>query len=176
MSLEDLSFEQRDELAALAKRLADNPATRKDFLRMTKKVNPDLVIPELALEESTQKMMDQAEDRVKQLENKLMQKEAEEKLDRKRQALIESGKASSRQEVEEIEKVMIEKHIADHDAAADYWKWMQQSAEPTPMGYNPSAMNKFDLSKYWKNPQLGARDEAAKALQELRGNRRPIGI
>ena len=176
MSLEDLSFEQRDELAALAKRLADNPATRKDFLRMTKKVNPDLVIPELALEETTEKMMDQANDRVKKLEDQLMQRDAEEKLEKKRQALIENGKAASREEVAEIEKIMLEKNIANHETAADYWTWMKQSAEPTPMGYNPSAINKFDLSKYWKNPQMGARDEAAKALQELRGNRRPIGI
>ena len=33
MSLEDLSLEQRDELASLAKTLADNPQTRKEFLR-----------------------------------------------------------------------------------------------------------------------------------------------
>jgi len=36
-SLEDLSPEARDELAALARQLAENPATRKDFLRLTKK-------------------------------------------------------------------------------------------------------------------------------------------
>ena len=36
MSLEDMSLEQRDELAMLAKQLADNPATRKEFLRMTR--------------------------------------------------------------------------------------------------------------------------------------------
>ena len=48
MSLENLSPEARDELAALAQKLADNPETRKDFLRMTKKVNPDLPIPELS--------------------------------------------------------------------------------------------------------------------------------
>jgi hypothetical protein len=44
------------------------------------------------------------------------------------------------------------------------------------MGYSSSALNKFDLSKYWKNPQMGARDEAAQALKDLRKNTRPIGI
>ena len=44
------------------------------------------------------------------------------------------------------------------------------------MGYTPSALSKFDLSKYWKNPQMGARDEAAQALKDLRKNTRPIGI
>jgi len=38
-------------------------------------------------------------------------------------------------------------------------------------------MNKFDLSKYWKNPQMGARDEAQRALADLsKQNSRPIGF
>ena len=53
MSLEDISLEQRDELALLAKQLAENPSTRKDFLRMTKKVKPDLPIPELEIQDYT---------------------------------------------------------------------------------------------------------------------------
>ena len=38
MSLEDLSFEQRDQMAALMRELSDNPQTRKDVLRLTKKI------------------------------------------------------------------------------------------------------------------------------------------
>jgi hypothetical protein len=53
---------------------------------------------------------------------------------------------------------------------------MNQSAAPTPTGYNPSAINKFDLSAYWKNPIQGARNEAAKALSELRRNPKPLGL
>lgn len=41
MSLEDLSIEQRDELALLAKEMSDNPATRKEMLRLTKKLRPN---------------------------------------------------------------------------------------------------------------------------------------
>jgi hypothetical protein len=55
MSLENLSLEARDELAALAQTLAENPETRKDFLRMTKRVKPDLPIPELDIEDYTHK-------------------------------------------------------------------------------------------------------------------------
>ena len=53
MSLEDLSTEARDELAALARQLAENPNTRKDFLRLTKKAKPDMPIPELEIEDAT---------------------------------------------------------------------------------------------------------------------------
>jgi len=32
------------------------------------------------------------------------------------------------------------------------------------------------LQAYWKNPQRAARDEAFKALAEMRNPRRPIGL
>jgi hypothetical protein len=51
MSLENVSLEARDELASLSQMLAENPETRKEFLRMTKKVKPDLPIPELDMED-----------------------------------------------------------------------------------------------------------------------------
>ena len=174
MSLEDLSFEQRDELAMLAKQLADNPQTRKEFLRMTKQVKPEMSIPELEIEDYTNKKVTAAEERVMRLEAQLRDRDAREELEKRRAKLNRSEK-----EIAEIEKVMLEKGMTNHETAAEYFDWMNQAAAPTPnsaMGYNPSALNKFDLSKYWKNPQMGARDEAAKALGELRKNTRPIGI
>jgi len=174
MSLEDLSFEQRDELAMLAKQLADNPQTRKEFLRMTKQVKPEMSIPELDIEDYTNKKVTAAEERVMRLEAQLRDRDAREELEKRRAKLNRSEK-----EIAEIEKVMLEKGMTNHETAAEYFDWMNQAAAPTPnsaMGYNPSALNKFDLSKYWKNPQMGARDEASKALQELRKNTRPIGI
>ena len=176
MSLEDVSYEQRDQLAALMRELSDNPATRKEVLRLTKKIKPDLVIPELDIEESTTSAVSETRRELEAMRAEMAQKRAEEDLERRRNALIRKGYAASDSDVEEIEKVMLEKKIADHDTAAEYWQWMKQSAAPTPTGYNPSAINKFDLSKYYKNPVGAARDEASKALQELRKNTRPIGF
>lgn len=176
MSLEDVSYEQRDQLAALMRELSDNPATRKEVLRLTKKIKPDLVIPELEIEETTSSAVSEARKEVEAMRNELAQKRAEEDLEKRRNALIRKGLAATDEDVEEIEKVMLEKKIADHDTAAEYWQWMKQSAAPTPTGYNPSAVSKFDLNKYYKNPVGAARDEAAKALQELRKNTRPIGF
>jgi hypothetical protein len=174
MSLEDLSFEQRDELAMLAKQLADNPATRKEFLRMTKQVKPEMSIPELEIEDYTNKKVTAAEERVMKLEANMRDRDARDELEKRRARLNRPA-----EEVAEIEKVMLEKGMTNHETAAEYFDWMKQAAAPTPnsaMGYNPSALSKFDLNKYWKNPQMGARDEAQKALQELRKNTRPIGI
>ena len=174
MSLEDLSLEQRDELAMLARQLADNPATRKQFLRMTKQVKPEMSIPELDMEDFTNTKVSAAETRVMNLEAKMRERDAVEELNKRRARLNRPTK-----EIEEIEKLMLDKGMTNHETAAEYFDWMRQAAEPTPnsaMGYTPSALSKFDLSKYWKNPQMGARDEAAQALKDLRKNTRPIGI
>ena len=143
MSLEDISLEQRDELALLAKQLAENPSTRKDFLRMTKKVKPDLPIPELEMQDYTEKKMSDMENRLLVSENKLREKDAREELNRRRQSLITKGLARDDADVEQIEKIMLSKNISNHETAAEYFDWMKQAAEPTPSGYNPSEAESF---------------------------------
>ncbi len=75
MSLEDLSYEARDELALLARQLAENPKTRKAFLRLTKEAKPDMPIPELEIEDSTNYAVQKANDRVAHLEARIQQKD-----------------------------------------------------------------------------------------------------
>ena len=176
MSLENLSLEARDELAALAQTLAENPNTRKDFLRMTKKVKPDLPIPELDIEDYTQKAVSRSEDRVQALEAKLREKEAIEELQNRRNALMKKGLISNESEIGDVEKIMLERGITNHETAAEYHQWMKQAAVPTSTGYNPSAVRQFDLNKYWKNPISAARNEAMNALNDLRKPQRPIGL
>jgi len=50
---------------------------------------------------------------------------------------MKKGLIQDESEIEEVEKVMLEKGITNHEAAAEYWQWMKQSAAPTPSGYNP---------------------------------------
>ena len=176
MSLENISPDARDELAALAQQLAENPATRKDFLRMTKKVKPDLPIPELEIEETTTRAVSKAEERVQALEAKLREKEAIEELQKRREQLVKKGLEKSEDDVEAVEKLMLEKGITNHETAAEYHEWMRQAAVPTASSYNPSPVKGFDLNKYWKNPNQAARNEALNALNELRNPRRPIGL
>lgn len=176
MSLEDLTPEARDELALLAKQLAENPKTRKNFLRLTREARPDMPIPEIEIEDNTSAVLQQAEERVQSLEAKLQQRDALNELERRRNALLKKGLVDSEDDIPEVEKVMLEKGITNHESAAEYWKWMKQSAEPTPIGYNSSPLNGFDLNKYWKNPTKAARDNAMQALGELRKTPRPIGL
>jgi len=169
-------MEARDELAALAQQLADNPATRKDFLRMTKKVKPDLPIPELDMEDYTHNAVNKSEQRVQALEAKLRERDAVEELQKRRQSLMKKGLIASEDEVKDVEKIMLERGITNHETAAEFHQWMKQAAVPTSSGYNPSPVKQFDLNKYWKNPVNAARDEAASALRDLRKPQRPIGL
>ena len=176
MSLENLSLEARDELAQLAQTLAENPDTRKDFLRMTKKVKPDLPIPELDIEDYTNRAVNRSEDRVQALEAKLRECDAVEELQKRRQSLMRKGLIANESEVNDVEKIMLERGITNHETAAEYHQWMKQAAVPTSTGYNPSAVKQFDLNKYWKNPAAAARNEAMNALNDLRKPQRPIGL
>ena len=132
MSLENLSIEARDELAALAQQLADNPETRKEFLKMTKKVKPEIPIPELDIEEKTTMAVNRAEQRVQELEAKLKQKDALEELHRRRQAIVKKGLASE-DDIEGIEKLMLEKKIAEElELLSDLKKQIREVIEAVP--------------------------------------------
>ena len=176
MSLEDMSFEQRDQMALLMRELSDNPETRKEILRLTRKVKPGLVIPELDIEDHTSSAVSKVYQELEQMKSQKREDDAVADLNKRRMSLIKKGLIRDESEIEQVEKIMLDKGITNHESAAEYWDWMKQSAVPTPTGYNPSAVAKFDLGKYSKNPVMAARDEASKALNELRRNPRPIGL
>ena len=175
MSLENYSPEAIEELAALSKRLSENPKTRKSFLRLAKEVNPDIPMPELEMEEMVNERTTAAEKRVTDLENQLRAQQVRDELNRRRNKLKESGYVQTDDDILEIEKLMTEKGIANHETAADYWRHMKQAAVPTP-GYPQPVMSRMDVKGYMKNPVAAARENAAAALAELRKNPKPIGL
>jgi hypothetical protein len=177
MSLENMSFDERDSLAELSKKLADNPKTRKAFLRLTKEVNPELTIPEIEIEDSTSSALLKMQNENDSLRNKFREREALDDLEKRRNNLMKKGLAKSDDDVAAIEKVMLEEGITNHEAAARHWAWMQQAAAPTPSQFHTNvAKNQgWDLSRFSKNPIGTARDVAHEALAELRKNR-PIGF
>ena len=176
MSLENLSPEAQAELAALARSLAENPTTRKQFLQLTKQVRPDVPIPEIEIEERTNSVLAEANKKVESLEQKLRQKEAKEELEKRRMALIKKNLVDSEEDITAVEKLMVEKGIANHETAAEYHQWMKQAAAPTPSQFPQPVMSKFNTKDFMKNPVGAARDAAHAALQEFRRNPKPIGL
>ena len=176
MSLENLSIEAQAELAALAKTLAEDPKTRKQFLQLTKQVRPDVPIPEIEIEERTNEVLTAANKRVESLEAKLRQKEAKEALEKRRQDLLKKQLVSSEDDIKEVEKLMVEKGIANHETAAEYHQWMKQMSAPTPSQFPQPVMSRFNTADFMKNPVGAARDAAHAALNEFRKNPKPIGL
>ena len=170
-SLEDLPVDVRDQLALLAKELSDDPKTRKQFLRLAKEKRPNIPFPEIEIEDQTNEALSKAMKELDDVKGKLMERDAQADLDKRRAKLISSGKAASLEEVDAIEKVMVDKKIADHDVAADYWRWMNQAATPTAPNFHTGLMDKSardQLGKFWKNPTQAARDEASAAILDFR--------
>ena len=176
MSLEDKSYEERDELARLALQLSNDPKTRPDFMRLTRQVRPDVAMPELEIEERVNTHFTNSQQKIASLEAKLAERDAIDNLESRRKSLLDKGLVQTRSEIQEVEKLMLEKGITNHDAAAEYHNFMKQAAVPTPSGYNPNPMKQFDLSAFRKNPIQAARDVAAQAMSEIRKPTRPIGL
>lgn len=176
MSLEDKSYDERDELAKLSLQLSQDPNTRADFMRLTKKVRPDVAMPELEIEDRTRNMFNQAQQEINSLKAQLQERNSLDTLESRRKGLLDKGLVSSRAEIQEVEKLMLEKNIPVHETAAEYHNFMKQAAVPTPTGYNPNPMRQFDLSAFRKNPVQAAREVAAQAMNEFRKPTKPIGL
>jgi hypothetical protein len=176
MSLENLSLEARDELASLMQTLAESPDTREDILRLTKRVKPNLNIPEIDLKDRTNSELSKMREENEALRNEFRARDAKADLDERRKSLVKKGLAQSDEDIQAIEKVMLEKKIADHETAAEYHQYMKEAAKPTPTGYNPSAIRGLNLNQFWKDPRGAAQQEAVKAFQDLRKPQRPIGL
>ena len=88
MSLEDVSYEARDELARLAKQLSDSPETRTQFLKLAKKVRPDVVMPEIEMEERYSQKFHDFEQKLATRDAKQAERDAMENLEYHRKFLF----------------------------------------------------------------------------------------
>ena len=137
-SLENYTESQIASLAALANDLQKDPATRKDFLRLTKKKYPTQPIPELDVDDQVVAATKPLQESVASLEKKFIESEAERNVLRKRQDLYDEG--FSKEDVTAIEKVMMDEKIPSHETAAKYFKATRQTATPTPSTITPMTL------------------------------------
>lgn len=129
-SLEGMTPEQIEAMAATYHTLLSNPETREMALRATKKVNPSLSVPEVELKDLAAKEFKTRDDQIAKLQADLLQRDVEQRTERARANLRESG--FSKADVEAIEKLMVEKQIPSHDTAAEFYRGQQKIAEPAP--------------------------------------------
>lgn len=173
-SLEDYSPEELAAMGKLYADLAKNPETREVVLRATKKVSPTTSIPEIELMDkvnaATKPLLDELTTRrAKDVEN-----EQKERLRAARAELLDAG--HSKQELEEIEKLMLEQkkegNLLSHKGAAEFYKLQKQTAQPTPSGLRVNTLpwSGKDVKAAGGVRKYGA-IEAQKAIDDLKAGR-----
>ena len=168
-NLEGMSSEEVQALAALAKSVRDNPATRKRFFETVKEANPNLSIPEIDVERGFSQHLKTRDEEIAKLraeqEQERRQREARDRIDQ----LKDAGVISSANEFNEVVKYASENGFQVTDAglkrAAEARRREQESAVPTPTHVFPRPSN--DNKDLMRNPQQWARNEASKIMDEL---------
>lgn len=172
ISLEGLSVEQITGLATLAKGLGDNPKTRKDFMRLVKAGNPDLSIPEVDLPDEIMSRIDAEAKKREALEAQLLEASVREQV-RERREELKRAKSLSDEQIGEVEKLMVEKGIGNHDTAADFYLSQRKMAEPTPSFAAPKKLEIPALDQIRKGASMREIMETAahQAIDDLKSGR-----
>jgi hypothetical protein len=171
VSLEGMSPEAIADLALLAKGLSDNPKTRGQFLGLMKSADPSMSIPEIDIPNNIGAAVKPHLERINKLETEAREREIRDTITARR-AKISKDKGLSESEVTEVEKMMVEKGISNHETAAEFYLSQKQSAAPTPSSFSQPAMPKPDLKGMGVNINQWARGEATNAIAELIKGRR----
>lgn len=176
-SLENLPIEQVENMAATYNALLANPETRDLVLGATKKVFPNVSIPEYDLRKRQDDELKSRDDRINELMAKQLQAEAEQRVRDERDLL--RGKGYSAEAIAAIEKVMMEKKIQTYEVAAEFYDAQNRIAEPTPGTTLSDRPTSFSLPpnplEAVKQGRHGLRDwsrnESAAAIDDLRAGR-----
>ena len=169
-SLETLS-EGDKQLIALAKGLAEDPKTRKEFLKLVKAKHPDQVIPEIDTEAQMQAFAKPYIDKLAQMEKSQMERDVQARIKERRAELKSQGYSDD--DVKAIEEVMVKEQIPNYATAAKYYKQGKELAQPTvaakdlvtKMPVDKKTIKEAGGIKNW------ARTEASNAIADLKSGR-----
>lgn len=174
-SLEGMSPEQRDELARLTMDIANNPKTRGLYLRAVKEAKPGTPIPELDLENRVLDAVRPYAKKTLELEQKLVETAAKNRVVEARQALADDG--YSKDEIDQIEALMVEEKksgsMLNHKTAANFFKMRQQTAAPTPASLHTMQLPRADKAavKEAGGFKQFYRGEAHRAIDDIRSGK-----
>lgn len=182
-SLENLSEEEIAGMASTYQALINNPETRDLALRMTKKVNPALSIPEIELVDRANAAFKKQQEEIDTMKVREAERAAKDLVNTRRAELADQG--FTKADITAIEKIMVDEQIPNYQTAANYYKGQQQLAAATSNTgpHNPAGGN-------WKLPENAlaagkggkaglktfARNEAAAAMAELQAKGGRINI
>jgi hypothetical protein len=170
-SLENLTAEQRAELniGRLARKLLIDPESREATAKLLQKADPTLQFPDIAAKDEARKIKEEASEKVRELEKRLLERDAREALAKQHQRIRDAGL-----DVKMVNELM-EKHgiPPTEDGYGIVMELIQsraQLAESTPEVIQP--MVKPDIKEMWNDPVAWREKEGYKVLNELLAARR----
>ena len=174
MSLEGKSVEEIQALAELANGLASDPKTRQGFLHLTKVANPATNIPEIDIPAALQRQFAEPLAKLDALQKAHEAREMKDRIEASRRDIIAKGVSAS--DVPAIEKLMVEKGIANHETAVEFFQQQQRAAAPTPAstysGIRRLEQPKMpDLKQFAGDPKAFTYGTAYSVIDEIRGRK-----
>jgi hypothetical protein len=167
--LEGMSDESIKELATYAKGLSDNPETRPGFLSGIKKLNPAANIPEIDMPAKFETMLAAERGEREKIQKQMLERDVRDNIERQRSVIMEQG--ISKSEVSEVEKIMTEQGIVNHETAAKYFLAQKKMATPTPPVGNMATTHQLpviDSKPFGGNVRAWGKAEGMKVWNELK--------
>lgn len=175
MALEGKTTEEIEALAQLADSVLSNPKTRGVFQRTLKTANPSLSIPELELEDRVAAAVKPHIDKVATLEATNARNAEMAQANTLYETLHDDRVVSGRKDFNELVKYAADKGFMTNEQglrmAGSHRVTEQEMAEPTPHIMTAELLQR-DNKDLMANPALWARQEAAKAMDELAKRRK----
>jgi hypothetical protein len=174
-SLENLTPEQLEGLTrskALLDSVLNDPETRKPALRLLKKKNPTLSIPEIDAEEAAAAAIEKERSERQALEAKIREAEARENVRAQREKVVAEGYCSL-DEIPALEKFMLDNEIPNYEKAAKLFKQAKR-AESAAAAAHVSGDNTLSMpndKELYRNPTRWARQQAALEIDRIIGAR-----
>ena len=173
----DYTPEQLAELGQVMLELSTSPKTRITTLESIKSIKPELSIPELDARMRAEEALKPMQARLEEMEKREREREVAERVAAGRKAALKVEGVKSA-DLEAIEKLMVEKHIPSHETAAELFAAQNRVAVPTTSHMRPPGRfetqklpNAETLKEFGGNLRAYQRDQAYRAIDELRGRR-----
>lgn len=172
-SFEQLTDEQRLNLARVGHRLLHNPEVSKDARRLLMKADPSVKFPDLEVEETMQSELAKRDKKIDEMSQSQMQEAAERRRESCRQQARDRGL-----DPDEVEKAITERGIVKWETAMEHVEMKNRLATPTPDagsggdgGSSTRLPDGDDLKDFWNDPAAWANKQAHLAVDEIKQNR-----
>lgn len=165
-SLENLTPEQRAELniGRLTKQLLTDPATREQTAKLLQQQDKTLRFPDVDAKEEVRKANEKAREQIAELEKRLLENEARNKLKEHHQKIREAGL-----DVKMVTELMDKHGLAPTDEnyafIIEHIQAKAQVAEPTSQGIEPFRVP--NIKEMWNDPVKWREEQGYKVLNEL---------